>query len=115
MTGPGADIQAVVLARVAPLWVGSFGSPDEVSRDDARELMLEALAETERLKDELDEYADRLAKMAALAGASHEQRGAAVGVGKEAARRRWPYETTKGAAPIQPAANGLEQDGAESR
>lgn len=115
MTTPGADIRAVVLARVAPVWVSSLGSQEEVSRDDARRLVLTTMAEAQRMIAELTAYQDDLARQAATAGATHEERGAAVGLGKEAARRRWPWPTAKDAAPIEPVSAGLARGGAPER
>lgn len=93
-----ADVRAVVLDRVLPRH-GSFESLaellDDLTREQAQAIALELLAETRRVIADVEAYADELARAAALAGATHEERGAAVGLGKEAARRRWPWAATR--------------------
>lgn len=88
-------IRAAILDQVLP-WHGcSVESLDEVTREQARTITLELLAETRRVIEAAEAYADELAHVAALAGATHEERGAAVGLKKEAARRRWPWPAAR--------------------
>lgn len=89
------DLRALVVGRVIPRWRDLYDTLDQVDRQGAREIALDLLAETKRIEDQLPMLQAELAKMAALAGATHEQRGAAVGLGKERARRLWPWPATK--------------------
>lgn len=94
-----ADVRAVILDRVLPRHDGSRESLgdllDGLTHQQAKAITLELLAETRQIIADVEAYADELAKAAALAGATHEERGAAVNLGKEAARRRWPWAATR--------------------
>lgn len=96
-----SGIATVVLARALARWRGSNESLAEVSgvdamtREHARQLMLTAMAETQWLIRELDGLLGHLARQAAENGATHEDRAAAVGLKKEAARRRWSWPARK--------------------
>lgn len=90
-----ADLRALILGRVLPRWHARFATVDELSLADAQAYALELLAETRRVEEQLPALQAELAHLAALAGATHEQRGAAVGLGKERARRLWPWPAKK--------------------
>jgi hypothetical protein len=92
---PGTDIRAVILARVMPHHEHSFRSLDQVTREQARTITLELLAQTRRVVAEVEAYADQLAHAAALTGATHEERGQAVGLSRERARRKWPWPAAR--------------------
>lgn len=91
-----ADVRALVMARVLPRWRERYATPDLLSPEAARAFALELLAETVTVTADLEALADELAKFAAQAGASHDERGAAVGTSRETARRRWPWKAARG-------------------
>lgn len=94
-----ADVRALVLDRVLPRHGGSRESIadflDGLSREQACAITLELLAETRQVIADVEAYADELARAAAQTGASHDERGAAVGMARETARRRWPWKAAR--------------------
>lgn len=94
------NIAAVVLARALARWRGSDESRAEVSGTDdmtraqVRELMLTAMTETQWLIRELEGLQSHLAREAAAHGATHEERGKAVGLSRERARRLWSWNAS---------------------
>lgn len=97
---PGADVRTLILSRVLPRHWPSWESPDHTgwclsgtTREEARRVALDLLAESQRLIAEIEAYQSELARSAALVGATHEERGAAVGLKGERARRKWGYPT----------------------
>lgn len=88
---PGTDIRAAILARVMPRHERTFQSLDTITRGQAHAITLDLMTEATRAIGELETYLDQLARAAALVGATHEERGAAVGLSRERARRKWPW------------------------
>jgi hypothetical protein len=83
----GADVRAVVASRAAI--PDNASCPDDLTRDEVKALLLSMMSGVVAAKAELDAYLDRLAELSARAGASNTERGAAVGISKQAAAKRW--------------------------
>jgi hypothetical protein len=64
-----------------------------------REVRLAVLTAAELLRGELDAEITQVARYAAMAGADYSDLGAAIGITRQGARRRWPelVEVTKAA------------------
>jgi hypothetical protein len=79
---------------------GPFSMHEDLADPDRnREVRLAALTAAELLRGELDTKIAQVARYAAMAGADYSDLGAAVGITRQGARRRWPdlAEVTKAA------------------
>ena len=77
------DVLVLVARRVPP--PDNFGCPEESEK----QTLLALMAGVESLRADLDATLDMLATLAARAGATNPERGAAVGISKQAAAKRW--------------------------
>jgi hypothetical protein len=66
-----------------------LGCPDESPIQQEKALILALMSGVEAVRAELDATLDELAELAAQAGATNPERGAAVGISKQAAAKRW--------------------------
>lgn len=98
MTAPASErggyVRAAILARVMLRHERSFQSLDTITRGQAHAITLDLMTEATLAIGELEAYRDQLARAAALVGATHEERGAAVGLSRERARRKWPWNAS---------------------
>lgn len=79
------DVLLLVARRTRrPVNVGCL---DEIQQEKA--LILALMSGVEAVRAELDATLDELAELAAQAGATNPERGAAVGISKQAAAKRW--------------------------
>jgi hypothetical protein len=77
------DVLLLIARRVPP--PDNFGCPQESEK----QTVLALMAGAEMLRADLDATLDMLAELAARAGATNPERGAAVGKTKQAAAKRW--------------------------
>jgi hypothetical protein len=81
------DIRQVVARRTPK--PDNRTSVDELSGGEAKQLLLSMMTSAERARAELVAYLDELAELSARLGATNTERGAAVGISKQAAAKRW--------------------------
>lgn len=74
--------------------------PEEPTTGQQRERALQLLRNVREATDVLDAWADRLIRVASVHGAANPEIGAALGVGKEAIRRRLLREPRTITAPM---------------
>lgn len=81
------DVLLLVARRTRrPVNVGCL---DDMSAQQEKALILALMSGVEAVRAELDATLDELAELAAQAGATNPERGAAVGISKQAAQKRW--------------------------
>lgn len=87
MTTVADDIRQVV-ARRTPV-PDNLGGVDDLSEVQARQLVLSMMTAADKAQRELTAYLRELAELSAQVGATNAERGAAVGISKQAAAKRW--------------------------
>lgn len=84
---PADDIRAVVGRRTPK--PDNRACPDELNDNEAKRLLLSMMTSAHRAQQEIAAYLDELAELSARLGATNAERGAAVGISKQAAAKRW--------------------------
>lgn len=87
MTTVADDIRQVVARRTSV--PDNLGGVDDLSETEARQLVLSMMTAAAQAQRELTAYLNQLAELSAQAGANNVERGAAVGISKQAAAKRW--------------------------
>lgn len=67
----------------------NVGCLDDATVEQEKAMILELMGAARVLRDDLDETLAELAELAAKAGATNPERGAAYGISKQAAAKRW--------------------------
>ena len=83
-----ADDVRQVVARRTPK-PDNRATVDDLRGDEAKQLLLSMMTSAHRAQQELATYLDELAELSARLGATNAERGAAVGISKQAAAKRW--------------------------